>query len=1141
MGYELDKLKNQYGVGSATSTYGGTSMPVKPVDPTTTASYKALDTAKQSDARAKYANDLATYNANLPKYQEDKALYDQYQQAYKQRLLNTNMYDPAANRQVLQQPIYSNANPDLVKQDKKFTVSKMPYQVEELPNLVSKYFNPASATTGGTGAGSSAAAAPASNLLTQTQAWDKYQADLKAQQLAAARNAVNNPVGTIEGNKTQSHYYMLTSHDPRGYNYTDYYNPSNLQSDEDLMQHVINADAKLNTNSRLLQQYSSNLKNWTEKNPFGSGAYAFAAKGGHIDLNSLAQKYADGGPVKATAEMYKAWNEDPDKAASDAALMKGDYKTAAALLQKSAAAGNANAQANLGAMYAQGLGVSRNPVEAAKLMLIAEQKGYGDTGKNSNYYWLSQNMTPEQIASAKSAANDFLNPDAAKAKAEADAKAAAEAKAAADAKAAAEAQAAAQAKAAADAKAAEEAKAAAEAKAAEEAKAAAEKQRLFDEQKAAPPVQEAVSAPVAATPATPTEVKAPAEPVHNLGEGPKTEVTNVVADAPKADDAGVAAVKNIDTGTIENAPKLGGVTMAPAQPAPNLGATPPPAVPTPVGNAPANDAVVNAIKTMPSQTMVAPAAPANPLANLYQSYQQQTAAAAPSSAQQRWQADRNNYIRSLYGLGTYSQQAIQDWEKQNQLGQGKYHYATGGAVKTNYADGDLVDLNADDTEDNTSAVVSPGAYDALLARYKDVDATELAKARAESRAKRQAILDELSTYKAEQEKVKPDKSEMYFRLAQAFLTPGKTGSFGEGLAAAGGVMADYQKDLRAQRRADAANMLQLGLKQKELMANMADEDLKDLETQQAKTDAARLQTELAKIRYGGTSSGSTVYEKQAISEGFTKGTPEFVARIKQLWSEAHQPSNPAQPAPTLATIIDPTDPSKALVVNARTYQGGGANSSGVIGTANKDSITANMSSRDIQELNASYPNLKAANDAAIAEIDKQLAAIDKLENHAGLGYITGTLAGRTDAGSLTDDGAAALQLYNTVSGKSLTQALAAARANSPSGASGYGNLTKSEGDTLRDSQATLGRAQPTDVFKENLQTYRADLQASRNALVNKFNDTYAYRSTLPSSGGAETSTNVAPSRPSNVPVGAKYSPSQKKWFWQDASGAWKSN
>ena len=1037
MGYELDKLKNQYGVGSATSTYGGTAMPVKPVDPTTTAAYKALDNAKQSDARAKYATDLSTYNANLPKYQEDKSLYDQYQQAYKQRLLNTNMYDPAARRQVLQQPIYSNANPDLVNQDKKFTISKMPEILgkEELPNLVSKYFNasPAGATTGGAAA---APAAPASKLLTQQQAWDKYQADLRAQQLAIAKPLYETAMHNFEGKEqdwTAQNDQEILDWINRG-GTVKYYGGRGIQT----------------VTAPQFTDFTKQLTPWQQMNPFGVGAYAFAAKGGHIDLNSLAQKYADGGPVKATAEMYKAWNADPDKAAADAAMQKGDYKTAAALLQKSAAAGNANAQANLGVFYAQGLGgVPRNDIEAAKLMLVAEQNGYGNTGKNSNYANITAHMTPEQIAAAKSAANDFLNPE---------------------------------------------------------------------------PVKN-------------TSV----EPVHNLGDGSKTEVTAPVAEAPKKDDAAVASIANMDTVTMDNAPKLEGVTMAPAQPAPNLGATPPPSVPAPVGNAPANDAVVNAIKTMPTGTMQAPAAPVNPLANLYQSYQQQTAAAAPQSMQQRYQADRNNYIRSLYGLGTYSPEAIAEWEKNNVLGQGKYKYAEGGAVKTNYADGDLVDLGSDDTEDTTITSVAPSAYDALLARYKDVDATTLAQARVDARAKQQAIIDEMSQYAAAQKAEKPDKSEMYFRLAQAFLTPGKTGSFGEGLAQAGGVMADYQKNLRAERRADAANMLTLGLKQKEMLANMSQEDLQALEAQQAKTEAARNAIELAKIKASGTSSAATVYEKQAIAEGFTKGTPEFVQRIKELWAEAHRPSNPAQPAPTLATIIDPTDPSKAIVVNARTYQGGGSNSSGVIGTANKDSVTANMSSKDIQELNSSYPTFKAANDAAIAEIDKQLRAIDKLENHSGLDYITGKLAGRVDAGALTDDGSDALALYDTVTGKALTQALSAARANSPSGASGYGNLTASEAKTLRDSQATLGRSQRTDVFKENLQTYKADLQASKNALVNKFNETYAYRGTQPASGETGADASVAPSRPSNVPAGAKYSPSQKKWFWQDASGAWKSN
>lgn len=467
---------------------------------------------------------------------------------------------------------------------------------------------------------------------------------------------------------------------------------------------------------------------------------------------------------------------------------------------------------------------------------------------------------------------------------------------------------------------------------------------------------------------------------------------------------------------------------------------------------------------------------------------------------------------------------------------GRMGFSHGGSVQKFGVGGIYDDDTSDGTTDDTvtSGSVDPASYNSLL--QPDVDHAAVNKAYGTYRQQQQDIADLMSKYMEAQKARKPDKSEMYWKLAAAFGSPTKTGAFGESLANAAGVMGDYKKDEAATQRADEANMLQLGLKQKEALANMSQEDYQALLSQQAKVDANNRTVRLAQIK-AGASSGSTVYEKQAISEGFTKNTHEFVTRIKQLWSEAHRQSNPADPAPTLATIIDPTDPSKAIVVNARTYKGGGATAAGVIGTANKDSITANLSSKDIQELNASYPALNASSNAAIAEIDSQLAALDKLEKHAGLDYITGPVAGRVDVGSLTGAGAAALQLYNTVTSRALTQALAAARANSPSGASGFGNLTESEGKILRDSQATLGRAQPTDEFKENLKTYRAKLQASKNALVNKFNETYAFRGVQPTNGGTGAGANVVPPpRPANVPATAGYSPSQHKWFWKDASG-----
>ena len=49
------------------------------------------------------------------------------------------------------------------------------------------------------------------------------------------------------------------------------------------------------------------------------------------------------------------------------------------------------------------------------------------------------------------------------------------------------------------------------------------------------------------------------------------------------------------------------------------------------------------------------------------------------------------------------------------------------------------------------------------------------------------------------------------------------------------------------------------------------------------------------------------------------------------------------------------------------------------------------------------------------------------------------------------------------------------------------------------------------------------------------------RQQVPVTGTTPTSTSAnIPTKPDDVPAGAKYSPSQKKWWWQDASGKWQS-
>src|SRR3954468_412302 len=59
-----------------------------------------------------------------------------------------------------------------------------------------------------------------------------------------------------------------------------------------------------------------------------------------------------------------------------AAYSRGDYATALRLFRQLADQGRANAQYNLGVMYAKGRGVPENDVEAVKWFRLAADQGY---------------------------------------------------------------------------------------------------------------------------------------------------------------------------------------------------------------------------------------------------------------------------------------------------------------------------------------------------------------------------------------------------------------------------------------------------------------------------------------------------------------------------------------------------------------------------------------------------------------------------------------------------------------------------------------------------------------------------------------------------------------------------------------------
>ena len=162
-------------------------------------------------------------------------------------------------------------------------------------------------------------------------------------------------------------------------------------------------------------------------------------------------------------------------------------------------------------------------------------------------------------------------------------------------------------------------------------------------------------------------------------------------------------------------------------------------------------------------------------------------------------------------------------------------------------------------------------------------ATELAAARQKSEAETQAFQDLLKQAMETKTESGPSKAEMYFRLAAAFGTPGKTGSFFENLGQAGAVMAQYGKEEREAAKANRAQRLQLGLQAQQARMAGAKEDLGTLrqlaaeEMRDKRAVASKLLEQYIQSGQPQSSAG-----KQARDEGLRPGTPEFQKRVGQI-------------------------------------------------------------------------------------------------------------------------------------------------------------------------------------------------------------------------------------------------------------------
>ncbi len=136
----------------------------------------------------------------------------------------------------------------------------------------------------------------------------------------------------------------------------------------------------------------------------------------------------------------------------------------------------------------------------------------------------------------------------------------------------------------------------------------------------------------------------------------------------------------------------------------------------------------------------------------------------------------------------------------------------------------------------------------------------------------------------------PSQSERYFRLAQALLTPGKTGDFYESLGNVAQVSGEMEKEKRLARRQQALDALKAAGAGQQLDIEAAGQDI-DLYTKLAEQSAATqgdIMKELVKQSMKPKEAQSPA-GKQCMDKGLIPGTPQFhqcVAETAQASGDA---------------------------------------------------------------------------------------------------------------------------------------------------------------------------------------------------------------------------------------------------------------
>jgi len=240
------------------------------------------------------------------------------------------------------------------------------------------------------------------------------------------------------------------------------------------------------------------------------------------------------------------------------------------------------------------------------------------------------------------------------------------------------------------------------------------------------------------------------------------------------------------------------------------------------------------------------------------------------------------------------------FQLENKYNREGLNFSHGGAVKTHFQDGGLNEVPpvSDVYPDipmqrygmqpaEQQAQPSPQAMlQGMLSQYLTPSTSNYGSEYAAARAAAQADAAEFQKMLKDamtRESAGPSKAEMYFRLAAAFADPGKTGSFGEGLGRAAGVMAEHTKAEREARSAAQQQRQQLGLALQQAKMGASREDLASLRAGALEEEKSKRAVALEMLKeWAKQNDPLSAAGKQAKDEGLKPGTREYQKRVAEI-------------------------------------------------------------------------------------------------------------------------------------------------------------------------------------------------------------------------------------------------------------------